>query len=130
VEKMPNLFLIRGVSGAGKTTFAKTICKNVISADDYFTKNEVYHFDPDQLHDAHKWCQVQTKKLLSQGLDVAVANTFTQFWEMEPYYKIAEEQVFTTVFSIIVENRHGSKNTHNVPETVIAKQRRRFEVMP
>jgi hypothetical protein len=32
------------------------------------------------------------------------------------------------VFSIVVENRHGGVNEHNVPEEVLTKMRERFEV--
>jgi hypothetical protein len=32
------------------------------------------------------------------------------------------------VFSIIVENRHGGVNEHNVPEEVLTKMRERFEI--
>jgi hypothetical protein len=32
------------------------------------------------------------------------------------------------VFSIIVENRHGGKNTHNVPTETLEKMKNRFEL--
>jgi hypothetical protein len=33
-----------------------------------------------------------------------------------------------TVFTIIVENRHGGTNQHKVPEEVLTKMRERFEI--
>jgi hypothetical protein len=56
-----------------------------------------------------------------------VSNTFTQEWEMQPYYDLAKEYGYM-VFSIIVENRHGGKNVHNVPEDKINQMRDRFQV--
>ncbi len=58
---------------------------------------------------------------------IVVSNTFTQEWEMKPYYEMAEYFEYK-VFSIIVENRHGGINEHNVPEEVLTKMRERFEV--
>jgi hypothetical protein len=45
---------------------------------------------------------------------------------MKPYYDLAKEYGYM-VFSIVVENRHGGKNVHNVPDEAIDKMRKRFE---
>lgn len=59
--------------------------------------------------------------------EIAVSNTFTQEWEMEPYMELAKKYGYT-VFTIIVENRHGGVNQHNVPDEVLNKMRERFEI--
>jgi hypothetical protein len=46
---------------------------------------------------------------------------------MEPYFEIAKEWGYT-VFSIIVENRHGGVNEHGVPEDKLKMMKNRFEV--
>ena len=46
---------------------------------------------------------------------------------MKPYYELAEKYGYA-VFSLIVENRHGGKNVHNVPEETLEKMRNRFEI--
>lgn len=58
---------------------------------------------------------------------IAVSNTFTQEWEMKPYFELAEKYGYM-VFSTIVEKRHNNKNNHNVPEEKIEQMRNRFEV--
>jgi hypothetical protein len=58
---------------------------------------------------------------------IAVSNTFTQFWEMEPYFELAEKYGYKT-FSIVVENRHGNKSIHNVPEDKVQMMKDRFEI--
>jgi hypothetical protein len=58
---------------------------------------------------------------------IVVSNTFTQEWEMEPYFEMAKEWGYT-VFSIIVENRHGGVNEHGVPEDKLKMMKNRFEV--
>ena len=58
---------------------------------------------------------------------IVVSNTFTQEWEMEPYYKMAESWGYR-VYSIIVENRHGGVNVHGVPEDKLQTMKHRFEI--
>jgi hypothetical protein len=56
-----------------------------------------------------------------------VSNTFTQEWEMQPYFDLAEKYGYM-VFSIIVENRHGGSNQHGVPAEAIQRMKDRFNV--
>jgi hypothetical protein len=46
---------------------------------------------------------------------------------MEPYVEMAKEYGFK-VFTLIVENRHGGVNQHEVPEDKIELMKNRFEV--
>jgi len=46
---------------------------------------------------------------------------------METYFKLAEENGYK-VFTIIVENRHGNTNEHNVPEDKIEQMKNRFNI--
>jgi hypothetical protein len=46
---------------------------------------------------------------------------------MEEYYKLAERYGYR-VHSLIVENRHGGINEHNVPEEKLEQMKTRFEV--
>jgi hypothetical protein len=59
--------------------------------------------------------------------EIVVSNTFTQEWEMEAYYKLAEQYDYM-VYSLVVENRHGGINEHGVPEETMEKMRNRFEI--
>ena len=122
------LYIIRGVPGCGKTTFANDICDKVVSADDYHYDDEGnYNWKPENMQAAHRYSQGKTRSIMETGKDVAVANTSTTVKEMKPYYKMAEEFGYT-VFSIIVENRHGGENTHNVPEATLEAMEKRFDV--
>ena len=127
------LYLLRGLPGSGKSTLAKNLGALFFEADMYFLEGNEYKFNPLKLKDAHAWCQNQVRismKNANGGMTptrIAVANTFTQEWEMDGYYKLAEEFGFT-VFSIIVENRHGGVNQHNVPEDKLELMKNRFEI--
>lgn len=125
---MPNLILVRGVSGSGKSTVVRMFgnCPNV-SADEFFTMpGGSYKFDPSKLNEAHKWCQTVVEDIMEVlWCDIAVHNTFTTEWEMQPYFDLAEKYGYK-VFTIIVENRHGNKSIHNVPEATIKAQAERL----
>ena len=132
------LILVRGVPGSGKSTTAKLLGAGGagyahFEADMYFMEDGVYKFDPTKIRDAHAWCQnsVEQAMLLNHtsghNSTIIVSNTFTQEWEMEPYYKLASAWGYK-VFSIIVENRHGGVNEHDCPEETIQKMKDRFEI--
>jgi hypothetical protein len=94
----------------------------------YFMENGKYNFDASELGNAHMWCRSSVEKEMVKGSPViAVSNTFTQDWEMKDYFEMANIHGYT-VFSIVVENRHGSQNTHNVPTEVLDKMENRFSL--
>lgn len=124
-----NLFILRGLPGSGKSTLAKELhCAN-FEADLFFLDKDLkYKFDPTKLKDAHAWCQERVRQcMVAEVKNISVSNTFTQEWEMEPYLKLAEEHHYR-VFVLIVENRHGGKNIHSVPEESLKKMKDRFEI--
>ena len=128
-----NLYILRGLPGAGKSTLAKNIGAVYFEADMFFMVGNEYKFDNTKLRKAHDWCQDQVRTSMKNSNSklgdtrIAVANTFTQEWEMEPYIEMAKEYGFT-VFTLIVENRHGGVNQHNVPDDVLDKMKERFEI--
>jgi hypothetical protein len=46
---------------------------------------------------------------------------------MQPYYDLAAKYGYK-VFSIIVENRHGGKNVHGVPDEKLEIMKNRFSI--
>lgn len=46
---------------------------------------------------------------------------------MEPYFDLAKTYGYK-VFSIVVENRHGGINDHNVPEEKVEEMKNRFQI--
>lgn len=130
---MPTIYLIRGLPGSGKSTFAYELWDSglvecIFEADHYFTDSDGnYNFDAAKLAKAHKICQEKTTEILKLGRNVAVSNTSTTENEVETYAKIAQECNAQFV-SIIVENRHGGSNIHNVPPEKIEQMKKRFSI--
>jgi hypothetical protein len=123
------LYIVRGIPGSGKSTFAKTLGGQHYEADMFFIDgNGEYNFDGSKIKLAHNWCMIQTQKaMVDDEPKIVVSNTFTQEWEMETYFKLAEENGYK-VFTIIVENRHGGVNQHGVPEDKLQMMKDRFSI--
>ena len=131
---MKSLFLLRGLPGSGKSTLAKTIGGTHFEADMFFLdENSDYKFEASKIAAAHYWCQSQVSIAMTlnhttgESEKIIVSNTFTQEWEMGAYYELAKQWGYT-VFSLIVENRHGGVNEHGVPADKLEIMKNRFEV--
>ena len=131
-----NLYILIGVPGSGKSTLAKSIAKSwqIFEADKYFMKNGNYEFDFNGLKDAHNFCKRQVHKAMYPNLvnslfyrNIVVSNTFTQEWEMKPYFELAEKNGYR-VYSLIVENRHDGVNQHGVPADKLEQMKNRFNI--
>jgi predicted kinase len=122
------LILLRGLPGSGKSTLARSLGGMHMEADKYFMYSGKYEFDASKLRDAHNWCQNAVRVgMETQGQKIVVSNTFTQEWEMDPYYKLAEQYGYR-VHSLVVENRHEGVNEHGVPADKLEQMKNRFEI--
>lgn len=129
---MNTLYIVRGLPGSGKSTFAKELVPEflVCEADKFFETENGYEFDPSKLKDAHEWCQKIVESYMKDSghyPKIAVSNTFTRQWEMKPYFDLANKYGYK-VFSVIVENYHGNDSIHGVSNDTIEKMKNRFEV--
>lgn len=130
---MNDLVILRGLPGAGKSSFAERVLRaqkmvNWFEADMFFEHAGEYKFSPDKLPAAHGWCQLKVRTAMNEGLElIVVSNTFTTEKEMAPYIQMATECNYR-VTAIIVENRHGNKSVHNVPDETMQKMAARFTV--
>jgi predicted kinase len=129
------LILVRGLPGAGKSTFARAFKSALtFAADDYFYKRGEgkYAFDPLLLGEAHAECQRHTRASLEAGEVVVVTNTFSCRWELEPYLKMASELGLRVVVADLFDAGLDdaalvARGLHGVPQEVIAAMRQRWE---
>ncbi len=136
---MKVLYIVRGLSGSGKSSIARELVNDVwysesesfvkdfYSADDYFTdKHGNYNFDPNKLKEAHEQCQKNVEIAMQKPCvyKVAVANTFSQAWEAEPYFKLAEKYDY---HPFVLECQNDFGNIHGVPQKSIDKMKERWE---
>ena len=127
---MANIYIIRGVPGSGKTTLGHRLregglVRHVLSADDWMVDEAgEYSFDPRRLSWCHKACKSATERALTEGEGVAVCNTFTRVWEMQPYVDMAK---LLGCPMYVIKCEGGFQNVHGVPQSKVNQMRARFE---
>lgn len=125
------LYLIRGLPGSGKSTFAQELAGAIgafhYEADMFHVRDGVYDWKPENVHAAHQWCQNAARHAMSLYTPVVVSNTFTTAKEMEPYLDLAQRFGYR-ITSLVVEHRHDGVNQHNVPQETLDKMRNRFTI--
>lgn len=121
------LYIIRGLPGSGKSTLANKLAPSAsFEADQYFTNSEgEYNYDQSKIDSAHHVCQKWTECAMAlDHEDIAVANTFSQIWEMVPYFLLAVKHDYTIN---VIECQNEFESTHDVPEHTIDRMRDRWE---
>lgn len=135
---MTTLYIVRGIPGSGKSTYARLLNTQRIihdkpqmahyEADQFFDGPDGYQFDPRLLRVAHAWCFGNVVKALREGQDTIVSNTFTRLSEMVKYLEIND--LVDDVQIKIVELKTQYGNVHNVPEDKLKQMAERWEEIP
>jgi predicted kinase len=127
---MAHLYIIRGVPGSGKTTLAESMMEcgmvdHYSEADRFMVDDFLqYKFDATNLRMCHELCRQDVEEFLNMGCSVAVSNTFTRKWEMQPYLDMAEKYG-AKVTVIVCQGDYA--NVHGVPSDKVQEMKRRFE---
>ncbi|WP_417844702.1 ATP-binding protein [Thalassospira sp.] len=126
------LLLIRGLPGSGKSTLAQQLCQNGdlihLEADMFMVDGTgKYRFSAAKLADVHARCERETRTHLENGRSVVVSNTFSQIWEMQPYFDMAAQSVIPVQ---IIECQGQFKSIHDIPERGLTAMRNRWEKLP
>jgi len=128
-----NLIILRGLPGSGKSTLAMLLAGGnhdlICEADEFMVNDQNnYYFNANVLGYAHGECKNKFRNLIdNKAPTVIVSNTSTQRKEFKDYVKYAEANGYRVTITI-VENYHGNKSVHDVPEESMARMRNRFQV--
>lgn len=126
---MSKLYIVRGVPGSGKTTYARKqlvpMQSTMYEADEFHNHPVTgkYEWKPELMEYAHAYCLSNTAHRLRYGLDVYVSNTFTQWFEIEKYLKLARALRCDVE---IVTCTGKFDNVHDVPKEVLDKMAKRY----
>lgn len=139
------LLILRGVSGSGKSTYAKQSLKNAYkdgylavdtwSADNYFVRPDgIYDFNGKMLKNAHKCCRVGVEVSMDDEIDLIILdNTNTRHWEYKDYLDLAEKYDYEVEIKVIGEfdkksvQKYAERNSHGVPIEKVHEMAGRFE---
>ena len=129
------LIILRGIPGSGKSTLADWLEYNLIqetltvAADDFMVDDAGnYSFDVAKLKECHTKCKEKVEAGMKEDYEVIIVhNTSTTEKELSDYLDMAVKHDYSIV-SLIVENRHGNHNVHNVPDEKLEQMKKRFSV--
>ena len=124
---MKTLYIIRGLPGSGKSTYAENLGVPYFEADMYFMRDGEYVFNTSRVRQAHEWCFNCVCAHIESDVDVAVSNTFTTVKEMKQYVEVARAHKYVVK---IIEVKTSYSSVHNVPVDTLAKMAARWQEVP
>lgn len=130
------VILLRGLPGAGKSTFIQSILKNsnqpsdnivIRSTDHFFMTAKGYQFDPKKLPVNHQKNQQAFSNSLKKGIPLVICdNTNIEYWQMKPYLEAAKHHGYLVeVISVgLFKNsdkrqQYIQRNSHNIEQEVV-----------
>lgn len=135
--------VMRGLPGAGKTTWAKrnlgktTWTKRnleggvIVSADDYFVCDDgVFRYRPAELAEAHADCfRKFLKALVDDIAHVIVDNTNMTLWHCSPYMLAAAAFGYQAELVLVgsLNPDENFKSVHNVPDARVKEMAAQYE---
>lgn len=125
--KLGTLYIIRGCSGSGKSTFSQEMCAAFggirIEADMYmYNEKGEYDWQASKLKAAHAWVYSRISSFMSQAMGpLILSDTNVKHRDLQVYLDLAAKNNYRVV-SLVVENRHGNSSIHDVPEKTLRRQ--------
>jgi len=138
LERQPELLLIRGLPGSGKTELARTYWATHahVEADLFFARTDGYlDITGSRFRalyaTAHLWCQAWARAFLRLGYSVVVANTFVERWSIESYCRVGVESGATLrVLELPDDRKESAKRLSGKLIMVSNFKRKRWEASP
>ena len=129
---MNDLYLVRGLPGSGKTALVESLRQE----GDFAVSNDEFRLDEDGRYvynaamtaEVNRRCADAVELAMKRGVErIFVHCTLVRSWDLEAYRELAARFNYR-VFFLVVENRHGGKNSHGVPQEVIEDKAKTFDI--
>ena len=124
---MRKLYVLRGLPGSGKSTYARTLAQLVAEPDMFrYDENNEYEFDSTRNREvnakAQMLCEFAMRTLKLQA--VAVTATFTKTDMVMQYVRLGRKYGYSVT---VIECAGDYGNVHGVPEKVLSQMREGWE---
>ncbi|WP_067522767.1 AAA family ATPase [Endozoicomonas ascidiicola] len=123
---MNTLWIIRGHSGSGKSTYARSLGLEFhFEADQYFMDDKgTYNYNVEEINEAHQWCFNNVEAAMKTQQDVVVCNTFIQKRHIRRYFDLALDHGY----KVNIRRCIGDfPNVHGVPEEKVKHQKKIYQ---
>ena len=132
ISKRRTLYLIRGVSGTGKSSLADTLTRFNVAADDYPGLYANGEYQGHLQKPSHQWCFSRVEDWMRQKRNkIAVHNTFSKQRYFEDYLALAKDYGYTVQVihteGIMLPSGKITESVHNVPADVLQRQRENWQ---
>ena len=119
----PTAIILRGLSGAGKSTIAQEIAGtsayngvslSIHETDTFFMQDGEYNFDPSLLRDYHAKNLQNFCESIDNGTHIVInSNTNNMHWEYAEYVKYATENGYNIQIIDLYDNGNNNESLHN-----------------
>lgn len=130
------IIILRGVPGAGKSTWAATqefpANTHFVSADHFFVGQDgIYRYDFTKIKEAHGQCLRHYTNLVYEGTanTVVVDNTNSSIAEVAPYVALADAYGHSVAMKTLIVNDPflaWKRNVHGVPFKTVMEMHQRL----
>lgn len=137
--------ILRGLPGTGKSYIAKNYLAYIshafeqlpspviLSSDDFFITDKVYHFDKDKIQEAHKWNWERFRESVENSSPlIIIDNTNIKKFHYAHYLDYATRHNYITLIVLVPHNEStnrelSERNIHGVDQETIRRMRKSFE---
>lgn len=127
---MKQFIIVRGLPGSGKSTFASMLAppEHVCCFDEFLYIGSVYSFTQQRLVRAKRLTFGKFMGLVDGGVErIVFAGVSPDVVDVERFANAALAVGYVVTW-LVVENRHGGKSVHGVPDETIDGMRVGFKI--
>jgi len=132
-----DIVILRGLPGIGKTTLANLLAEGresvILSADDFFLKNQEYSFKKEDMQQAYEWNFNRFKKEIEKQTKLIIVDNSNiecfHYWHYLDYGQRSNYRVSIMVIphNDVSDRELSERSPHKVTKSVIYAMRKKWQ---